>query len=263
MRRNRYGFSLVELLIVIGIIVVLMGILIPVLWKARKSASNVSCVSNLRQFASLYLMYAQASDDWIPLGGTAREDLPDPHPQHPSPHRGDWNNFIWLRSFPGSAGGPLMASGQIKPSDCKFLYCPDAADSKITWDAFRDHYATANPLPQRTIKIGYVVRPEGTWRFIVQTGEPIGVRYAMKPLYAMRGKAILADDPLRSQFNHKLNGETAINVAYDDGSVETRAVRLPGVEAALDVDEPIPLSPDQGSPGGLGVFLSLDRRQGG
>jgi len=54
----RRGFTLVELLVVIGIIALLISILLPALNKARESAKAVQCLSNQRQFAMGMLLYA-------------------------------------------------------------------------------------------------------------------------------------------------------------------------------------------------------------
>ncbi len=62
-------FTLLELLIVIGIIAILMAIIIPSLSRAKGDAIQTQCASNMRQCYNALIMYADTNDHWIPVVG--------------------------------------------------------------------------------------------------------------------------------------------------------------------------------------------------
>ena len=64
-RRSSGGFTLVELLVVIGIIALLISILLPTLNKAKEASKRTACMSNQRQLTAAWLIYAHDNKDYL------------------------------------------------------------------------------------------------------------------------------------------------------------------------------------------------------
>jgi prepilin-type N-terminal cleavage/methylation domain-containing protein/prepilin-type processing-associated H-X9-DG protein len=89
MIQRRNGFTLVELLVVIGIIGILIAILLPALSRARDQANSVNCMSNLRQLHNAYAMYSTMFNGYV-LPAQASNDKMSPD--------GGGINYWWLGS---------------------------------------------------------------------------------------------------------------------------------------------------------------------
>ena len=63
---RRQGFTIVELLMVIGVISVLAGIMLPVIGRSRQAAARVQCMSNLHQLALCVTRYAAENEGQLP-----------------------------------------------------------------------------------------------------------------------------------------------------------------------------------------------------
>jgi prepilin-type N-terminal cleavage/methylation domain-containing protein len=91
---RKAGFTLVELLVVIGIIALLISILLPSLQKSREQATKVQCASNMRQWGAGLQMYVNANKGFYPYNGPAIPGV------CPVPGRDiSWNSTIMQEFF--------------------------------------------------------------------------------------------------------------------------------------------------------------------
>lgn len=80
------AFSLIELMVVIGIIAILAGLLLPVLASAKKKARSIACVNKVRQWGLAMAMYTDENQGKYPYKGTPG------HPINGGPNKVAWYN---------------------------------------------------------------------------------------------------------------------------------------------------------------------------
>src|SRR5438552_4455906 len=144
--RSWQGFTLVELLVVIGIIAVLIAILLPALGRARSQAQSVACLANLRSIGQAINIYAVNNKQSLPFGYYDGVGKPDGTPD------GNEANFSTYSAYFVTSGGTdkaqdwamlLMSNALGKGGDTtgnqsiaditrfqSFFICPTASEQR-------------------------------------------------------------------------------------------------------------------------------------
>jgi prepilin-type N-terminal cleavage/methylation domain-containing protein/prepilin-type processing-associated H-X9-DG protein len=99
MRKSDKGFTLVELLVVIGIIALLISILLPALGKARDAANTVKCAANLHAVGAGFANYITNYKGYLPPSNVYRPDESGAVLTTPTNGFIHWSSFIYNDSF--------------------------------------------------------------------------------------------------------------------------------------------------------------------
>lgn len=134
-KKNRRGFTLVELLVVIGIIAVLIGILLPVMKRVRESANRTVCGAQLRDIGNVFQMYLTANKGKLPY----LNPLPGDPTSVSSYLKKDLTPaaLLWDVFEPYSKVG--LTTANFKQSRKNIWMCP--ADKLLTADALHNDAA--------------------------------------------------------------------------------------------------------------------------
>ena len=127
---RRPAFTLVELLVVIGIIAALIGILLPVLSGVASRGRDIQCQSNIRQCVQLFLTYAAENKGQLPYGQYFAKGNSFPGGDW-GPSTGDetlitiWS-IISRMSSKRYSGEDLFTNPNAPNNNAPFLRCPEA-----------------------------------------------------------------------------------------------------------------------------------------
>jgi prepilin-type N-terminal cleavage/methylation domain-containing protein len=216
-RAIRPGFTLVELLVVTGVIAVLIAILLPTLARAREAANRAACLSNLRQIHAAFHFYAMSNADQVPLGHRTASK--------------QFNSMVYSTT----AGGYWVLFGMLRQTrqlpDPRVLFCPSENNSKFMYNTPENPWPAADVIPSANIQAGYGARPEQQIPDDLSNIPAALQPFRMPKLSKFKNKAILAD--LTSARTRVVTRhQSGINVLFGNGSA--RWVPLKSFEHPAD-----------------------------
>lgn len=226
--KHSLGFTLLELLVVIGVIAVLASLLVPALVRVQLSARRIACGSNLKQWAHGMLMYLHDYQEFFP-----RENALD--------GINTWddatvttNADIWYNALPVHMGTkPLAEYAAITANQMDFyhkaslFHCPSARFSGLAETYPNFSYAMNSKLmvPGATVVIFSALREPTRTPFFIDTGVPGEKPIAGQKPYNGQPHAYA------SRFSARHGGSG--NLAMADGHLETlRAEKVVDINAA-------------------------------
>jgi type II secretory pathway pseudopilin PulG len=218
------GFTIVELIVCLGVITVLCGILLPSLRATREAARRMSCASNQRQIGAALSAYAMANDDLLPPSGALRQGAFRPWELMAARHGP--GTFEPVDPVGGWDGLGLLVKGSYIGDGCQCLHCA-SHHGEHPFERYAGAYATDTARSQIYTNYHY----SGHVQY-EESGSNVGD--ARRVSLNDGHTTVLLSDGLRTQldFNHRVG----LNRMWADLSVEWVADSQSSLFAALPPD---------------------------